>query len=716
MFANPLMWFGAVAASAPIIIHLLNRRRFKIVPWAAMEFLLASSRKNFRRLKLQEIILLAIRTIVLVLVVAAMARPFLAGAAGVLGKSQRYAILVLDNSFSMGYTVANDRPFDRAVQFGDRIIDTLGKGDMVSVIAVSDRAYPIIREPSIDLDAARSEIKSLPLTQGGTNLPDAFRMALDLLKSSKVVQRELYLITDNQRAGWQIRSGKGSELDGILREIGALADCTLVDVGLNTRENLAITEFRPRDRLIAKDLPDTTFTARISNFGENDQPKVEVLFFADRYRQGSTTVAVKAGGSADVSFSHTFHDSASHSLSVRLAPDHLAVDDSRYLALDVLDHAAVLLVDGTPSADPYKTATGYLQTALHPRATDAFTRSTLYQPAVIQPAELASAKFSNYEFVVLADVPRLDASIVSDLEQYVKNGGSLIIFPGGSIDQEHYNQVLYINGQGLLPARLAGVRGDPTHAAFSSLAVPPDVSHPLLKEFTRQKAAFLNLPQFYQYAQLDVPDRDDVTVICKFDKGQPGLVEKRFGRGKVLLFAFTANDSWTDFPRRPGFLLLMQEMAGYVARDRLSGKNLIVGDVFTRDAGPEALVSKITVSRAGKTAEVAAVPEGKRSRIKFDSTESAGIYEIKLQRDGAVEQDYFGVNVDPTESDLRRIGPEELKRALPDAKFRYLTGSAGLDHAAIASTSNKSELWKKLLLAALLLMCVETILAQRFGR
>jgi len=183
-FVNPLMLLGAAAASAPIIIHLLNRRRFKVVNWAAMEFLLASSRKNFRRVRLQEIILLVLRTLVLLLVALALARPFLAGAGGVLGGSQRYVVIVVDNSFSMGYADGSSRPFDEAVAAAGRLLNTLNKGDVVSLIAVSDRARPLVREPSLDIDAVRSELSRLPLSQGSTNLPDALRLALSAWRSN----------------------------------------------------------------------------------------------------------------------------------------------------------------------------------------------------------------------------------------------------------------------------------------------------------------------------------------------------------------------------------------------------------------------------------------------------------------------------------------------------------------------------------------------------
>jgi len=714
-FVNPLMLIGAAVASAPIIIHLLNRRRFKVLDWAAMEFLLASSRKNFRRIRLQEIILLIIRTLVLLLVAAALARPFLAGAAGLLGRSQRYVILIIDNSFSMGYTADNEPPHARSIRFAERILDTLGKGDVVSLIAVSDRARPIIREASHDLEIVRSEIKKLPLTQGSTNLADALRLAHELLKGSKVAQKEVYLATDGQRAGWQIRGDEGGELGGVLRDVSGAADFILADVGFDSPENMAITEFRSVDRIIGKEKPDTAFTAKVHNFGETDQRNVEVSFFVDGFCQGSPAVHVPAGGTTDISFSYTFHDAVPHSLSVKLKPDRLPADDSRYLAVEVLEAAKVLLVDGKPSPDLYESATGYLQTALRPRSDEAFQRPTVYEPVIIQPAGLGRERLARYEFVVLADVPRLDAAVAADLEAYIADGGRVVIFLGDEVDADNYNRTLFQEGAGLLPARLAGVRGDPKKDSYISLAASPDSTHPLLKEFRGQRSAYLNTLQFYQYALLEPPERDDTVVICAFDTGAPALVEKTFGKGKVLLFAWTANDAWTDLPRRTGFLFLMQETAAYVARDRQKGRNLLVGDVMARSCGPEALVSKITVISPGGNFTATAAPEGRRSRLKFEDTDLAGVYELKMARGAATDRDLFAVNVDPAESDLRRIGPQELKRTFPDFRFRYLTGSAELG-GTLADTLAKSDLWKRLLLAALALMCVESILAQRFGR
>src|SRR5215510_9530205 len=96
-----LGWLAA--AAAPLLIHLWSRHRYREAPWAAMQFLLAAMRKNARRLQLQQWFLLAMRTLIIVLTVLAVAEPYgerlLAGS----GSAPVHKIFVLDGSFSMSY-------------------------------------------------------------------------------------------------------------------------------------------------------------------------------------------------------------------------------------------------------------------------------------------------------------------------------------------------------------------------------------------------------------------------------------------------------------------------------------------------------------------------------------------------------------------------------------------------------------------------------------
>src|SRR5882724_13589462 len=101
MFLNALLLYGTILGSVPVIIHLLNKRRFKPIQWAAMEFLLQAIQKNARRLQLRDIILMLIRALAVICLALALARPAVTmkGIPGA-GNSTR-AIVLLDNSMSM---------------------------------------------------------------------------------------------------------------------------------------------------------------------------------------------------------------------------------------------------------------------------------------------------------------------------------------------------------------------------------------------------------------------------------------------------------------------------------------------------------------------------------------------------------------------------------------------------------------------------------------
>ena len=101
-FANAPLLYALAAAGVPVVIHLLNRRKYREVPWAAMRFLLAAIRKNRRRIRIEQWLLLAIRTLVILLVVSAMAKPFLESFGAVIAGRRTHRVIVLDASLSHG--------------------------------------------------------------------------------------------------------------------------------------------------------------------------------------------------------------------------------------------------------------------------------------------------------------------------------------------------------------------------------------------------------------------------------------------------------------------------------------------------------------------------------------------------------------------------------------------------------------------------------------
>ncbi len=720
-FGSAIFAFSAVALGAvPIIIHLLNRRRFKVVPWAAMEFLLSSHKKNYRRIRLEQLILLALRVLAMLLLGLALARPYLeaSGLAGTLGMSQRYVVLIVDRSFSMGHTIGGKTAFERATTAAERVLESLKPGDKMSLIAMTDTAEVIIRQPTIEYaTAGRSELMRLTLSDAGTNIPAALRTAVELLDAEPTMNREVVLITDCRRGAWQLGEGQArAEMLQITAELNKKARATtIIDVGHEQIDNLAITSLLPDKKLVSVG-PPAVLAASVQNFGDTDA-SAEVTFLLDGFKQSTQQVPVAAGDTATVSLSHVFRDALTHTIEARLAGDNLAADDRRYLAVQIVESLRVLLVDGEPGNLPADSETFFIRTALHPTVEDATTRISFIDPTVIRESELGTANIDESDIVVLANVGGITQSIAARLEAYAADGGSVLIFLGDRLDALIYNDELHRDGQGLLPAKLGDIAD--SRAQPTSLA-PKDFSHRLMATFKGEKAVLLSFGSVYRYFKLSVDK--DATVVCPYGTGDAGIVEKPFGNGRVMMFATSADTEWTDLPKTGTFVIMMQDLARHLARDRLLLSNVTVGDTLHRALPPEQAAGGIPITPPGANEPIPVTPvtEAGRLTLNYKDTDKAGVYEVELTPPAGVDRpgrtDSFAVNVDPRESSLRRIGPQELRRALKDFKFSYIRDVPEKAAETNPDASRSSQLWRHLLYAMLAILCMETFLAQAFGR
>jgi hypothetical protein len=182
-FLNPIMLFGIAAVSVPIIIHLLNRRKFQKVVWAAMRFLRISVEQNQRRMRIEDMILLALRCLLLILLALALARPaFMSRAADVFGQSKVTGVVILDNSASMAVSDGTQTRFEKARHAAEQAIESMPAGSATAVLLASDIVNGVIPEPTFDLNLARRVVREAPLTDRATDLFPALNRAITVLQ------------------------------------------------------------------------------------------------------------------------------------------------------------------------------------------------------------------------------------------------------------------------------------------------------------------------------------------------------------------------------------------------------------------------------------------------------------------------------------------------------------------------------------------------------
>ena len=727
-FVHPWALFGLALASAPIIIHLLNRRRFKVVEWAAMEFLLASQRKNFRRIRLEQLILMALRVLLICVLILLVSRPLMRRSLAGIAERERLVVAVFDASMSMGYRNGSSSSYDQGITFCEQLMAALSQGDTWTVVVAQGPGRKMTEEPSYELEAARAAVARdrLPLSDDDSSIPAALMAVEEILDSSRTPTREVYIVTDMQRASWLPASGSvpAEEIER-LKRLSRSAAFTLVDVGSPEPGNLAVIELALETPLAVAG-GEATVRARVANYGPSDAAGVRPELFVDGFRQQTGAARdIPSGETAQWTFRHVFRQEGAHAVTVELAGDNLERDDRRYLAVDVRGTIRVLCVDGEPGGEAFTGEADYLRAVLRPAVREGEQEVSPFTPEVVEEAALSSAELPRYDAVVLANVPRLDEPVVEALASYVRGGGALVVFPGGRVDRAFYNERLYRDGKGILPCSLGpavGDAGDRTRAVHIEEKVG---DHPFVRLFRDQKIIKLSSPYVSRYFRLEgVAGRDAVRVVCRFDGGAPALVEGRAGKGRVVVFASAADDEWGDLPSWPMFQTLVHEVMTQVARDPGASRNLAVGEPLLRHLSPRLAAATARLIRPGASEPVVVKPvaTGGLVSVAYHRTDRAGLYELTIDADDGGgggdplerKQDFFAVNVRPRESDLRRVTEEELRRVFGGFEFRYQRGDAR--RIETAKTAEAGELWRALAYALLAMALLESMLAHLFSR
>lgn len=705
-------FLGALSlVSIPIIIHLLQRRRYQVVRWGAMEFLRVSQKNRSRRLMIEQLILLLIRCLIIALVVLALCRPVVRAGALPVGNSrgQVHAVLILDNSYSMGFRPAgagNETVFDRAVKRSLELVERgLKQGDAVSLVLASDPPRAVVRKPSLDLKSVAALIRQVKLSDAGTNYGKAARLALEIAGESSSINREVYLIGDNQAGGWE---GRGQDLPA-WEALAKLARVTLVPVREGVAGNGAV-EWVQAARGLSTIGASTRIQARVLNTGPQALRGVTATLEIDGKPQGSSQrLDVEPGQGALVAFNQIFDKPGVRTCTVRLTGDRLPQDDVGYLALRVRQNVKILVVNGKPdTAVPQRDAGFFLNLALSPPITQPGAEPTPLEPRVVTGPAFGGADVRDFDVVAISNVATFTEPERKLLAEFVQNGGGVVFFLGDRVNPDLYNRDLLDGRPSLLPARLGSTGG-----AKTSLD-PATLDHPALQRFRGAADVDLGTAEFSKYFKLTPKEGDkSIRVMARFTDGSAALVERQFGLGKVVLVASGATTEWNTLPLKPAFLPVIHQLIAYLASGTDGTRNGMVGEPLVKPLPLAEAARKVTISDPGGAKNsVKPLVDERGATITLEKPEKAGFYRLDVQNG---TQDVFAVNRNVAESDLRSLNQDGLKKILSGFQWSWIALNEDL-LSALTRARTGVELWRHLLLGAIFLMVVETMLAQMFGR
>ncbi len=714
-FLNPALLAFTAAIAVPILIHLLNRRRFRQVRWAAMRFLRASIEKNRRRMELEDLILLALRCLVVFLLALALARPAIRAASAFFANGTSAAVIVLDRSASLGAGEGAPSRFEQALAAADAAVDSFSAGSAIGVIFGGDRVEEPVAEPTQDRNLVRKVLREAQATDLGTDHAVSLARALELLETQTALRKEVVLVTDDTARGWH----RLPEITSILADAGHDTRLRVVLVGNPVDENLAVTALG-RSGGFASSKEPLRVRAEITNLGRSPMDHVRATLHVNGGPATDEAVLerLEPGETRGLTFFGRLDRPGYHALEVRLAPDRMPADDARTMVVRAVDIVRVLVVRGDPEAN----SAFFLRHALQP-VPPSYASEYYLQPQVIPTGQLALTRLADYEAVILADVASLSAPALESLSRYVREGGALIWFPGPSAQPPFYNGELA--PRGLVPAELHEVNGDPTLEEGEIRLESGPYQHPVFALWNEAGSGTLTSIRFRAAWDVSpVAARTNAAgtsgagmVMVRFADGSPAAVEADVGRGRTILFASTAGTAWNDMAVRSAFVPLLHRLLGRAGEAQDADLNVRVGSRVTLELPGEAPGADVAVIAPGDQERrlirtLRAGPAG--ALLEFDETEQAGGYRVTPLHE-ARPLAVFATQMDPLESDLTPMTPETREELSRVAQVIDYTAGDDL-RAAFERERVGAELWLPLVIGVLLLGLVETFLAQWFSR
>jgi hypothetical protein len=581
---------------------------------------------------------------------------------------------------------------------------------------MADPPKVVIGDPSPNHAEVLKEIEEITLPHGGTDLEASFRAIDRVLESSTIAQKEVVFLTDLQVASWR-KPGDDEGLKRILARLEARKPRSVViDLGKSGGENRAVTGLRLGAPIVTVD-HSTLIHATIHNFGPNRVEGLRVRLMIDgRLGPEPSPVDLAVGDDQPVVFTTTFGTPGDHLVEVQIDDDPLKLDNRRRLAVPVREGLSVLLVDGHYKPEPFQAETDYLAQALSPAATSEGSPSVI-RTEVVSESQLSRRELSPFDAVVLCNIAQFTEAEVNALDDYLKQGGGVVVFGGDQVVADNYNRLLYQDGKGILPAALGPSVGDAAKREASFSFNPLDYRHPIVEAFageSDQVMAGLTGTRTWQFHKLKLPPSSPARVALAFENGEPAVIEARHSRGTVVQVATSADAGWTTWPLHTSYPPVMEKIIFEAASGRLAERNVRVGqplDQALPASGTSAAVAVVLPD--GRSVPSKLQASGGVSQLHFEETELSGTYLVKVGPPLALEST-FTANPDPAESDPAKLDRAGLTDALPGWNFAYLTNWRELTGNA-KSVSRRGELHRSLLYGVLVLLLVESVLAWFFG-
>ena len=724
-FSNSVLLIGLAGAAVPLVLHLLSRARYQGVEWGAMLFLEGIEPRQRHSARISQALLLVVRTAVVALLAVALAQPILlaeqpgeAQASG--GTRPRVdAAILLDCSPGMNFEENGHSRFSLAQSAAKQVLAGLHRGDRVSLVLLGRHQGDRELEPTADLQGVADRIDAAQTGDESADVTQGLVQAQEALDREGRAARDLYIVSDRRAMTWRnvndyFMTRRWPEL---LRTSNASPRIFVVPVGNSDADNVAVesAELGNPPAIIGQD---AQIEVALRNYGPTARAAVPLTVSVNGRVAFTTTLSVPGHDATRVAVpisGKLFAAAGPQVIAAEIKTVGFRDDDRLDAVVDAIDPISVLVVSGDERDDKFGAFRGesdFLRVALSPLHALHRKGADPCKVDVATEDQWPQLELSHYKVVVLANIERFSDAQTRAIEQYVYGGGGLLVAPGGLSRPDNYNEQLWRDGAGILPAQME----DPTSADGSEATtiVGYDPTTPIFR-FLHERPDLMVSSTIGRYFPTDLRP-SDAQVLAWYTSGAPFLIESRAGKGKVLLMTTSLDADWSTLPLSSFYLPFVQSAVRYLAAGTLPARNLDINQPIEMTFD-EPVEDRATIALPDGQQQQLSLPHfGATSEFHFGNTRQPGIYRVRVKGRDGQKVFAFAVHLPHDQSDLTQLTAQRWAELESGLHLRRIDAPERPIATVVAGARDGVDLWPWALGAVLVMATIELSLAKQWSK
>ena len=705
-FIYPIYLTALAALAVPLIIHLINLRRPKSVPFSTLSFFEEIQQSTIRRIRIKEYLLLALRILALAMLALSLARPFLPNtqsAAAGSDKPQTIALLI-DNSPSMQQIDEQGPYLKQGKEVARKIIEESRSDDRFVIQQTNGES---LQDRVVGRSRALELVEAIESQNKGNYTGERLRHLREQLGNKIGRSNIVHWISDAQETQIKSLSNVNSAEKGGQQSIEV--PLNFIKVGSTGGRNIAISDVTTMNQILSAGKP-VSFEVEVTNYSTSAVANQYLSLQLNGEMSGQYQLELEPGQSKQYVFEVIPEKSGDIRGKFLLEGDDMPFDNTRYFVLHIPESREVLLVQPEDENEGGEFSS-YLTTALNAaRQTSAGINLT-----TTNPADMPLNQLGGFDAVIFDGVAEIPEYSHDELQNWIQNGHGMLFLPSEKGNIENYNRFLTL----LNASQFSGVLGE--YASFNSITRLSDLDsgHPVLEDLFEadesDQPIRVSKPDIYYYYNYRMPAKSGGYAILETETGNPLLAEQSFGDGRVIVSTIGADPGWSNFPVKALFAPLYYRVALYTASTEKGGiVEHTLGEplVYEGNFSDESIV--INSGEVQVKPDVEVVTEG--VEIKYAGYEwTPGVVEVT---DGSHSRQ-IALNQDIMESDFTALSKVEVEKYLDkylNVNTVVFTNSHSRDQWSqrLTGAAMGKELWNWFMWLGLLLLILETVISKWF--